>query len=1284
MDKFFLKIYDYFYTRRPLLFTIMGILAVILSFFASKISLEEDLQSFFPKGESEKTSYIFKNLKSKDKIFLLFSAKDSLYSDSLPDTLSLACEEYIKHLQSSVGDEYISRINANVEQDQIQQVSSFIYENLPIFLKEEDYARIDSLIQSDKLIEKMQTNYYNIVSPNGMVLKDIILKDPLGLASNALKNLQNLSKDINYTIYNGYIYSKDLSTLLIMIDPVYPSASTGKNGVLVDSIEAIGNRIELSYPNVKFAYCGGPSVGVYNARQIKSDTSITLTIALIIISVFISLAFKMKRAVVLILAPVLFGVLFALSIIYFIKGGLSAIAIGAGAAVLGIAVSYSIHIVSHRSHTKSNREIIADLAYPLTVGSFTTIGAFLGLLFTKSQLLRDFGLFSALTLIGTTLFALIFLPQMMRDNRESSKRNKILEFIEKINSYPFDRKPILLIAIALLTIFCLFKYNDVKFNSDMRSLSVEPTFIKKAENKLNTIFNSTDKTLIVSIDSSSTASIESYKEANKLFKELEHNNKVLSINSIDDILFTPQEQKNKIDRWNKYISTIDINKLNIKIEQAANAVGFAKGSFDNVTSIFTKDYKIFDITSKEVLDMPLYRDRIQFSDSMLIITANILLQKDSKEELYENIMDNTDAVIVDRSYFSNKMAQAVNDDFYLILYISSFLIFFTLLISFGRLELALMAFAPMALSWIIILGLMAIFKIEFNIVNIILSTFIFGLGDDFSIFIIDGLQNEYKTGKKSLNAHKVAMFFSIFTTVIGMGALSFAGHPALKSVSLISLLGMLGVVLIAYTLQPILFRIFISSPAKKGRPYTWLSLLNTLYSFLYFLFGCSILQGIIPILLILPIKKEKKKLAFHKSVSLLCKVFLNTVFTVKIKNINSSEQNFKEPSVIIANHQSFIDILLLLALNPKSVMVTNGWVWNSPFFGRIVRFADFYNTAEGYQQLVPSLKARVDEGYSIIVFPEGTRSIDCELKRFHKGAFYLAQELDLDIIPILLFGPGLISAKKQAFYINKGIIVTKILPRISQQDLSFGLSYKEKTKNISRYFSAEYDKLVREYSNFSNKYFYDTIIKSFVFKGPVLEWYMRIKIKMEKGYMVFDNAIKADAKICDIGCGYGPLIFMLGLYSKKRTFVGIDYDESKIQTANNSCLKSVNMNFIAANALELDLPQSDVFIMNDMLHYMPAHEQSRLIEKCIEKLNDNGLIIIRDGDNSKKQKHKLTRLTEKFSTEILGFNKIECELCFSSSKDIISIAKANNMAVKMQNNDNKTSNTIYFLHRFAE
>ena len=102
------------------------------------------------------------------------------------------------------------------------------------------------------------------------------------------------------------------------------------------------------------------------------------------------------------------------------------------------------------------------------------------------------------------------------------------------------------------------------------------------------------------------------------------------------------------------------------------------------------------------------------------------------DEVYSRFYGNPNVVIFDQSHFANKAAEEYQQRLrVLILLISSFLIFFVLWLSYGRLELALLSFLPMAVSWIIITGIMEMLGVQFSIVNIILSAFIFGMGDDF-------------------------------------------------------------------------------------------------------------------------------------------------------------------------------------------------------------------------------------------------------------------------------------------------------------------------------------------------------------------------------------------------------------------------------------------------------------------------------------------------------------------------------------------------------------------------
>ncbi len=140
---------------------------------------------------------------------------------------------------------------------------------------------------------------------------------------------------------------------------------------------------------------------------------------------------------------------------------------------MGIALSYSIHILCHANHCHDPRQIIRDLAYPLTIGSITTIGAFAGLLFTDSQLLRDFGLFASLTLVGTTLFSLVLLPHLIRKEKRGGG-SAVLERVERLTGMRPDRNRPLVAAILLLTFICLFFFNRIGFDSDMMHLNYDP------------------------------------------------------------------------------------------------------------------------------------------------------------------------------------------------------------------------------------------------------------------------------------------------------------------------------------------------------------------------------------------------------------------------------------------------------------------------------------------------------------------------------------------------------------------------------------------------------------------------------------------------------------------------------------------------------------------------------------------------------------------------------------------------------------------------------------------
>lgn len=1268
MGKFFTFIYDWFDKHNRIFYTVLVSCIVLFSLMASKISLQENITNFFGRGNEKDTS-VFENVRIKDKIVVILSGSD-------PDKLIDASYVFEQNIKSLFDENLIRSVMSNVDEDVIFKCSSFIYGYLPVFLEDKDFLLLESKINKDSIEASMDRAYSLLSSPSSMVVKDFILKDPLGIGTGMLQKFEKFNPDLDYEIYNGHIFTKDMSSLLMFIEPAYGMGDTGKNERLVYLLEQAKNKTEKE--NISVDCIGGHIMSVYNARQIKKDTTLTMTIALAIILLLLFFSFSNRWSIPMIIIPPLFGVLFSLSMIWLIQGDISAIALGAGSIVFGISLSYSIHIISHLNNKVSSRDIIEELSAPLTIGSFTTIGAFLALKFTSSPLLQDMGLFSVFTLLGTTLFCLIFLPHLL--NRfKVSRQTVLLRKIERIVSYRYENNKWIILFVSLSTIVALFYFTDVNFNQDISKLNYVPETLKQANENLENIIKDDKDVFIASVSSNVDSLIVEYNKLSALIDRHMDSGGIANATGVSSFLVPLDIQSKRIQRWNDFWSRHKDQTMSY-INELAKKRGFADGAFLGFEDVISKNYKPCRYTNEEIGEIPVIAQWINEDNGVHTALTKIAITPEYKSSFYSALDSLSNTSAIDRAYFSSKMVESTNNDFNYILFVSSFIVFIALWLSYGRIELTLLTFLPMIVSWIMILGLMTWLNIEFNIVNIILATFIFGIGDDFSIFIMDGLIQEHKNGKNVINAHKVAIFFSAFTAIVGMGALMFAKHPALKSISFISVFGLVIVVLVSYTVQPILFRLFIGNNIKqKKQPYTLFSLLHTVYCFSYFLLGCIILNIFVVLLWIIPANKKKKQLWLHKAIYYFSGFFLKTVFTVKVIRINEYKETYKRQSIIIANHQSLIDVLLLLSISPKIIIITNSWVWHSPFWRAIIRYAGFQCVDAGYETIASNLKQYTDEGYSVAVFPEGTRSEDCNIKRFHNGAFYLSKVLQLDILPVIIYGSGFIAGRNQGFHIKKGNVLLKTMQRFSADDNLMGVSYREKAKKYRALFIDNLKTISQEYDRY-NSYFRDVLLKNYIYKGPVLEWYMRIKCKIDNYYYMWHKMIPTDATVTDMGCGYGQMSFMLSLLSPCRRVVGIDYDSDKIDMARNSFLFKGNMDFICGDMRTVDIPASDVILFNDSLHYIDRQSQIDVINKAIRSLNYNGFIVVRDGDPFSEGHSKIEN-TELWSTKILGFNKTSQKLEFLDSSTIKSMAEENGLDIIVRKCDRNSSETLYILKK---
>lgn len=821
MTEFCIKIYRFFRNYRAVFWVSMIALYAFFGYFASKIYLEEDINKLMPssKNEDGTTKLAFANLRIKDKTFLLFEGKNGASVEHITEI----CDAFIDSLESRNAamdstQQVIGNIFYRLPDDLMLDVIDYMSAHLPAYIDTSVYTRLDAMLTYPHMKLQMKANHDDLLSPVGSMFPELIQMDPVGLRGLLMEQMKPFTEGAagSYKTLNGHFFVQDSTVCVAFITPMYSATNTGQGSTLFRILNDQIEQFSASAPDVKISYHGTPASGFYNSWRIKSDLKGTIIGSLVLVLIFISICFRNYNTIPLLLLPVVFGTLFGLAAMYFIKGHFSLLALGIGAIVLGVALSYVLHIITHYKYISDPEQVLRDQVKPVCLGCLTTIGSFMGLIFIRTELLQDFGLFAAFAIVGTTFFSLVFLPQFLNP-RKNKLNHRAFAIIDRINAYPFDRKKPLLFTILATAVVCIGFYiaGGTQFDADMHNLGYKAESTSYSENLLRSKTHTGDKQkYFASSGATMEEAIENFEIMATKLDSLQNIGLVKSYTHTNQIFVPLHVQQERIDAWKNFWTGERLQLVHDLINKTAPEAGLIPDAFSPFFELATADYEPDALYEASIIPEGYQSTLMEqsYNDEYLCFTS-VRCKNDSihsKESDYnricEAIVSSPNLLVLDTYYYTTDTLIQLNDDFNVLQWVSMLFVLIVLFFSFHfNIKHTLLGFMPILSSWLIVLGAMVIFDVRFNLINIIISTFIFGIGVDYSIFVMNGLIGG-KENSRLLGYHKTAIFFSAFILIVTVSSMLFAEHPAIKSVGFSILVGMISAVVISYVIQPAIYR----------------------------------------------------------------------------------------------------------------------------------------------------------------------------------------------------------------------------------------------------------------------------------------------------------------------------------------------------------------------------------------------------------------------------------------------------------------------------------------------
>lgn len=781
------RTFDFFSRRRKFLFLIVFSLVAGCLYFLKDFRLREDLQPLLPAGNSRAAEdfRLISRAPFLNKVIVILESE----RDGDRSVLIQAADEVAKSLTGPYYERVLSGPGSSPE-----EFFAFILKATPALFTEADRSKVLRDLTPEGVKSHLQAVRQALEGPEGWVMKEVFREDPLNLRRLVLEKLASLHFLSGLTVQDGHFTSADGRKVLLLADtPVAITDSSGSAELLDFTHRVIKERCP---PGIRAYLLSGHAYTAANAQVIRQDLFLILGSASIVILLLLFLFIQNWKALLVFLVPSSVIVLATAGIVGLYQG-ISAVTIAFGSVLMGIADDYPIFtFFSLRREGRFSGEEVSRTARPVLMSGLTTLAAFSALFFSDLPGQRQIALFSLFGIIASLAFSLFVLPHFLRDMPSPRFALNPQGPMEKGRPY---RGWILLTWTAVLSL-CVWQGTKVIFSGDLRAVHYVPEELRRGEEVFKRTWGDFREKAMLFVEGKDLESALQNNEG--LFILLKDRFAPGALISFSPIFPSRRTQEENIRRWQALWDRETRERVRTLILREGERAGFAPEAFSPFLERLGKTEEPIGLEDLKQSGLGGLVDSLILRDGGKVMVMTLI--PDSAKEAGWFQGEGASALpfpvrFVSPSGFNRVLGRTLTGNFLRYILFSSLIILTFLVLIFRRPYKVVCAMVPVLSGLMIMLGMMGGMGISFNFFNIIAAILVIGLSVDLGIFMISRIDQGFETDTGT------AVLLSALTSLVGMGALTLARHPALYSMGITVLLGVGGAIPAALWVVPALY-----------------------------------------------------------------------------------------------------------------------------------------------------------------------------------------------------------------------------------------------------------------------------------------------------------------------------------------------------------------------------------------------------------------------------------------------------------------------------------------------